>query len=494
MTSGNNSQSGRLPGNGSNPTQMQRSGPTSFRCDVGGEWKPLDGFSKRFQKMSLKPRFDPARSGMICRVHSGEPALEAKCNGPCGRVLPLNSFSKSSRSKGVHLCIQCQSWISTQDAEDGRTPIAAPSHERDFDEQINGVRLPLVPDLYAEYAGLDEDDDYDEELIGPTNGMAANSFRYGLSEASSCLEDTASVAATTAKTSSLECRDRLAPPHLWSGRARGGAPSDGKGISAATSDWVPPHLRGARPLSPKLEDAPALPATYDAVHDMSNTRDQWAQGVKARDQVSSLMAFSEMGPSRHRNSAALQENCPSDQSTAYSSNEYYKSKRDLKNAQFPAQLGRVLRSETSTGPHKHRTSSPSAVGQTSRRDKWGKASESRLKASDLQSISTATTFRQEQANQPMYNAWDHTGARHTRPRPPPSTIDGTDSVFEAVAAQECPTPFMGGFARGFAAQRNLNGQDDSDDDFQNALRTMKLAEQKIVYNCDCEHSDDEDVM
>ncbi|RXG50620.1 hypothetical protein VDGE_06936 [Verticillium dahliae] len=100
---------------------------------------------------------------MICRVHSGEPALEAKCNGPCGRVLPLNSFSKSSRSKGVHLCIQCQSWISTQDAEDGRTPIAAPSHERDFDEQINGVRLPLVPDLYAEYAGLDEDDDYDEE-------------------------------------------------------------------------------------------------------------------------------------------------------------------------------------------------------------------------------------------------------------------------------------------------------------------------------------------
>ncbi|PNH36388.1 hypothetical protein VD0002_g9923 [Verticillium dahliae] len=94
----------------------------------------------------------------------------------------------------------------------------------------------------------------------------------------------------------------------------------------------------------------------------------------------------------------------------------------------------------------------------------------------------------------MYNAWDHTGARHTRPRPPPSTIDGTDSVFEAVAAQECPTPFMGGFARGFAAQRNLNGQDDSDDDFQNALRTMKLAEQKIVYNFDCEHSDDEDVM
>ncbi|KAG7101374.1 hypothetical protein HYQ44_019035 [Verticillium longisporum] len=265
MSNANNSQNGRFPGNGSNPTQMQRSGPRSFRCDIGGEWKPLDGFSKRFQKMSSKPRFDPARSGMICRVHSGEPALEAKCNGPCGRVLPLNSFSKSSRSKGVHLCIQCQSWISTQDAENGRTPIAAPSHERDFDEQIKGIHLPLVPDLHAEYVGSDEDDDYDEELIGPIRGMAANSFRYGLSEVSSCLEDTASVTTPTAKMSSLE-------------------------------------------------------------------------------------------------------------------------------------------------------------------------------------------------------------------------------------SQERPTPFMGGFARGFAAQRNLNGQDDSDDDFQNALRTMKLSEQKIVYNFDCEHSDDEDVM
>ncbi|KAG7125276.1 hypothetical protein HYQ45_013279 [Verticillium longisporum] len=180
MSNANNSQNGRFPGNGSNPTQMQRSGPRSFRCDIGGEWKPLDGFSKRFQKMSSKPRFDPARSGMICRVHSGEPALEAKCNGPCGRVLPLNSFSKSSRSKGVHLCIQCQSWISTQDAENGRTPIAAPSHERDFDEQIKGIHLPLVPDLHAEYVGSDEDDDYDEELIGPIRGMAANSFLNSL--------------------------------------------------------------------------------------------------------------------------------------------------------------------------------------------------------------------------------------------------------------------------------------------------------------------------
>ncbi|EEY19177.1 predicted protein [Verticillium alfalfae VaMs.102] len=474
MSNANNSPSGRFPGNGSNLDQMQRSGPRSFRCDVGGEWKPLDGFSKRFQKMSVKPRFDPARSGMICRVHSGEPALEAKCSGPCGRVLPLNSFSKSSRSKGVHLCIQCQSWISTQDAENGRTPIAAPSHERDFDEQIKGIHLPLVPDLHAKYLGLDEDDDYVEELTGPISGMAANSFRYGLSEVSSCLEDTASAAATTANMSSLECTDRLAPPHLSSGRVYGGSPSDGKGISAATSDWVPPHLRGARPLSPKLEDAPASPG---AVHDVSNTRDQWAQGVKARDQVSSLIAFSEMGLSRRRNLTARQENCPSDQSTAYSSNEYYKSKRDPKNTQSPAQLGRMLRSETSMGPYQHRTSSPRTFGQISRREKWGKASESRLKASDLQSISTATTFRQEQANQPMYNAWDHTGARHTRPRPPPSTIDGTDSVFEAVAAQECPTPFVGGFARGF-----------------NALRTMKLSEQKIVYNFDCEHSDDEDAM
>ncbi|KAM0592580.1 hypothetical protein ACHAP6_001723 [Verticillium nonalfalfae] len=43
------------------------------------------------------------------------------------------------------------------------TPIAAPSHERDFDEQIKGIHLPLVPDLHAKYLGLDEDDDYVEE-------------------------------------------------------------------------------------------------------------------------------------------------------------------------------------------------------------------------------------------------------------------------------------------------------------------------------------------
>ncbi|KAM0286083.1 hypothetical protein ACHAQH_001091 [Verticillium albo-atrum] len=354
----------------------------------------------------------------------------------------------------------------------------------------------MMPEAYADYTGLGDYDDDDDELLAPVTGMAATSFRYDSSEMPSSQNNAASITAPSVSTTPREFVSRRAPPHLLSNQAHSDTASMGSDVSSEeTAEWVPPHLRCARPPSPEVPNT-SVPAsiTHDSTiagtstQDISKTRERWASCVKASGNAKNLMVFSESGSSKPSGLMTPQQNRSADQATVLSSNEYYKAKEVRKKADPVAQPA-----QTSGVPSHLRGPSSSTGRQTARSDKWGKRSDSRLAQSDVHSISTATTLRQERANQPFYNAWDNTGALHTRPMPPPSTSDGGDSLFRTLPAQELPTPLVGGFARGFSRETAQNRQSDADD-LQNGFSKMDISEQKIIYNFDCEHSDDEDVM
>ncbi|KAM0325336.1 hypothetical protein ACHAQA_007321 [Verticillium albo-atrum] len=480
----------RASGGRSNAGQPQSSGPKSFRCDIGGEWKPLDGFSKKFQRLAEKTNFNPAKSGMICRVHSGEPALEAKCEGPCGRILPLNSFSKSSRTHGVIYCIQCQSWISTQHAENGRTPYAAPHHERDIDEQQCGIGLPMMPEAYAEVDTDDDDDEDVEEILAPATGMANRSFRYGSSEASSFQGRTASIIAPSVSTAPREAVSHRAPPHLQGSQSQSNITS---GVSESGSvthaGWVPPHLRGAESGSTESGATPAQ-APANLTNDHEGVRQQFfVSAVRAGDDGNNLMTLPESGPSTSPGLIQPQQHHSADQSSVQSANEYYKTKGTNNRRDEPTQPVQVTRAQKSGVPPHLQGPSSSAGRQTPRSNRWGKSSESRISQSDVQTISTATTVRQQRANQAFYNAWDDTGARHARPVAPPSTTtDGGNSVFMAVTAQQVPTPNTGGFARGYSAQTARDAESAAEGEVQNNFSKMTISKTSTAYNFDSDGS------
>lgn len=108
-----------------------------YRCKVGGEWQPLDKFSKSQQQKHIKPGLDPAQSGMCCIEHSAKGKGEMRCEGKCGLMKPLDAFSKTRRRQqdyvssfappmlsstniSVKTCEQCIGWDEIQ--EYGVTP------------------------------------------------------------------------------------------------------------------------------------------------------------------------------------------------------------------------------------------------------------------------------------------------------------------------------------------------------------------------------------
>ncbi|KAF6844689.1 stc1 domain protein [Colletotrichum musicola] len=125
--------------------------PDRFRCGLGGEWKPFSGFSKRQQKLvtdklGRRVRIDAANTGMICRIHSGEPVKEIRCEGPCDMIRILEEFSKNNRVNGNYICKQCQHWTNTQ--EPGYAPWAAPEAQLDpleHEDARNTNHLPTEP-------------------------------------------------------------------------------------------------------------------------------------------------------------------------------------------------------------------------------------------------------------------------------------------------------------------------------------------------------------
>ncbi|KAB5582727.1 hypothetical protein GE09DRAFT_280573 [Coniochaeta sp. 2T2.1] len=117
--------------------------PETIRCDVGKEWRAPVYFSKtklhQFANNLRRgsPRVTAARSGIACRIHSGEPDPTMKCNGPCGKMYALDAFSRNTRTAGKYWCNLCTDWQLTNEA--GITPfptpyMAHPGREKDENE------------------------------------------------------------------------------------------------------------------------------------------------------------------------------------------------------------------------------------------------------------------------------------------------------------------------------------------------------------------------
>ncbi|KAF9877799.1 hypothetical protein CkaCkLH20_04934 [Colletotrichum karsti] len=144
------------------PANLGQNVPAKYRCSLGGEWKPLQGFSKRQQKIlqdkfKNRSRIDPANTGMICRVHSGEPLKEILCEGPCNEVRVLDDFAKNNRTNGVYICKHCQHWTNVQ--EPGYAPWAAPKNKLDPLEEMDDFegRMATEPsEIFDFHTGNDK--------------------------------------------------------------------------------------------------------------------------------------------------------------------------------------------------------------------------------------------------------------------------------------------------------------------------------------------------
>ncbi|KAK4032095.1 hypothetical protein C8A01DRAFT_20793 [Parachaetomium inaequale] len=92
-----------------------------LRCEHG-EWKTRDHFSqsqlRKYDQQARSGNATASQTGIRCTEHTGRQPLELKCNGPCNRWRDLRMFSKSTRRKGTHWCVDCTDWqIRTENGE-----------------------------------------------------------------------------------------------------------------------------------------------------------------------------------------------------------------------------------------------------------------------------------------------------------------------------------------------------------------------------------------
>ncbi|CAK7217426.1 hypothetical protein SBRCBS47491_003162 [Sporothrix bragantina] len=107
--------------------------PDKIRCFIGGEWKPRSEFSSRQLEKFARSKSHPARAEISCRAHSTQIRREIKCEGPCEKWLPIENFSKATRSHSKTWCMDCTDWQLS--VEPGYTPYVPPtSLEEDEDE------------------------------------------------------------------------------------------------------------------------------------------------------------------------------------------------------------------------------------------------------------------------------------------------------------------------------------------------------------------------
>ncbi|GKT57096.1 STC1 domain protein [Colletotrichum tofieldiae] len=216
--------------------------PEKFRCKTGGEWKPWSSFSKKQQKLvqdklSRRVRIDAANTGMVCRIHSGEPVKEIQCEGPCNRILVLDKFSKNNRTNGVNICKACQHWVNTQ--EPGYAPWAGPNTYLDPLEEMDDfeTRLPVDPsdifDLHddrplAPITGTDgltglEDDETDVPSL-KLAGLDISRTRRNIVPPRLDTESVASTRQTTgsitSKTTAQSSSEDLGKTSLWLSQAK----------------------------------------------------------------------------------------------------------------------------------------------------------------------------------------------------------------------------------------------------------------------------------
>ncbi|KAM7206318.1 hypothetical protein V8F33_000604 [Rhypophila sp. PSN 637] len=93
-----------------------------------GEWKARDQFSNKsltdFDRLVAIGRARPDNSTIVCREHTATQLSEIQCHGPCGKMRPINDFSKSSRRNKKYLCKDCTAYH-TADLEQDLPPPGA---------------------------------------------------------------------------------------------------------------------------------------------------------------------------------------------------------------------------------------------------------------------------------------------------------------------------------------------------------------------------------
>ncbi|PTB37237.1 hypothetical protein M441DRAFT_148827, partial [Trichoderma asperellum CBS 433.97] len=188
-----------------------------YRCKVGGEWKPLDAFSKnqqRFIQFQIDRRhpIDAANSGMTCKEHTSGQRTEMTCD-LCGLVKPLSEFSGNSKRHESAHCKRCTAWMETQEPE----VVPAPLETGHISvEEERGEMWPA--------SFVDDTDFFSDDLLpqAPVTGLSS----LGLGDIDPSLLDISSILSS-----------RLA--HSASGAVAKPGP---KYISPHLK--LPPHLRG----------------------------------------------------------------------------------------------------------------------------------------------------------------------------------------------------------------------------------------------------------
>ncbi|CAK7198912.1 hypothetical protein SEUCBS139899_001580 [Sporothrix eucalyptigena] len=108
-----------------------------IRCFIGGEWKPRSEFSNRQLEKFDHSRSHPGHSQISCRVHSTQIRREIKCEGPCAKWLPIENFSKATRSHSKTWCMDCTEWQLS--VEPGYAPYVPPTSREDDEEDDEEV-------------------------------------------------------------------------------------------------------------------------------------------------------------------------------------------------------------------------------------------------------------------------------------------------------------------------------------------------------------------
>ncbi|GKT50006.1 uncharacterized protein ColSpa_10187 [Colletotrichum spaethianum] len=205
--------------------------PEMFRCKTGGEWKPWSSFSKKQQKLvqdklNRRVRIDAANTGMVCRIHTGEPVKEIQCEGPCNQILVLDKFSKNNRTNGVNICKACQHWVNTQ--EPGYAPWAGPNTDLDPLEEMDDfeARLPTEPsDIF---------DFQDDRPLAPITGTDGLS---GLDD-----DETGVASLKFAGLDINHARQDIVPPRLDTESVTSSRPSIGSTMSKIATEPSPEEL------------------------------------------------------------------------------------------------------------------------------------------------------------------------------------------------------------------------------------------------------------
>ncbi|KAK0634986.1 Stc1 domain-containing protein [Bombardia bombarda] len=144
-------------------------GGTKIQCCVGNEWKTRDQFSKN-KLQDYDRRFGrgatPANSGIACRAHTGGVSLELQCEGPCDRILSIDSFSKSSRRNNKNWCMECTEWQLCSEVGETLPP---PMGQLAVDE-----RTPFDAPLVATAGNLTDDMIFNKGRVAPSNEDRGN--------------------------------------------------------------------------------------------------------------------------------------------------------------------------------------------------------------------------------------------------------------------------------------------------------------------------------